>query len=71
MHCFVTSTLFTKILAYNTFRSELQLAATTSHGKNSMVMLSLIVVVITIKNSNICPNHKCGYGDQTNSVVSF
>ena len=34
MHCFVTSTLFTKILAYNTFRSELQLAATTSRWRN-------------------------------------
>ena len=37
-----------------------------------MVKLSLIGVVITIKNSDICPNHKCGYGDHSDiSVVSF
>ena len=42
MHCFVTSTLFTKILTVlNTFRSELQL-----HGKKFGAAAAFVVVAL-------------------------
>ena len=54
MHCFVTTTLFTKILAYNTFRSELQLAATKN--KNTRTSNADAVPIMQLRQNLKAPS---------------